>query len=173
MQKQAYLGLDVLERGRGDKRETDEENVGLGVGKRAETIVILLSGSIPKTEVDGLSVNHDIGRVVVKASWFGSRGDGWELTLVSSTIHCHWLFLVSCFFLVFIPPWSGDILSTEHFGLGGGVSHVVLTMHLQFVLRCICVLSCPNDMATKCLKSRRFVFLIRPIVVVFPISLML
>lgn len=63
----AYLGLDVLKGRRADQGEADQEDVGLGVGQRAETIVILLSGSIPETQVDGLSVDHDIGRVVVKA----------------------------------------------------------------------------------------------------------
>jgi hypothetical protein len=62
----AYLILDVLERGRTDKGETDEEYIGLRVGQWAETIIILLSGSIPKTEVDGLSIDHDIGRVVIE-----------------------------------------------------------------------------------------------------------
>lgn len=63
----SYLGLDVLEGGRRDERKADEEDVGLGVGERTKTIIIFLSGGIPETEVDGLSIDHDIGRVVVKA----------------------------------------------------------------------------------------------------------
>lgn len=63
----SYLGLDVLEGRRGDEREADKEDVGLGVREGTKTIIILLSGGIPETEVDGLSIDHDIGRVVVKA----------------------------------------------------------------------------------------------------------
>ena len=60
------LGSHVLETGRADEGEADEENVGLGVGERAETIVILLTGRIPKTEGDSLAVDHDICRVVIE-----------------------------------------------------------------------------------------------------------
>lgn len=62
-----HLCLDVLERRRADEGEADEENVGLGVRERAKTIIVLLSGGIPESEVDGLSVNHHIGGVVVEA----------------------------------------------------------------------------------------------------------
>jgi hypothetical protein len=58
------LGLDVLERCWRDDRVADQEHIGLWVRERAEAIVILLSGSIPKTQVDWLSVNHDVGTVV-------------------------------------------------------------------------------------------------------------
>ena len=53
---------------RADDREADEEDVGLGVRERAETVVILLTGSIPETQVDGLAVDHHVGAVVVKHS---------------------------------------------------------------------------------------------------------
>merc|ERR1712233_217335 len=36
------LGLDVLERGRGDDREARQEHVGLGVRKRSKTVIIFL-----------------------------------------------------------------------------------------------------------------------------------
>lgn len=61
-----YLGLHVLKRRRADEREADEEDICLRVGQRAQTVVILLSGSIPKSQVDGLAIDHDIGRVVVE-----------------------------------------------------------------------------------------------------------
>ncbi len=52
------LSLDVVERRRADDGEADEEYVGLRVRERPETVVILLSSSIPKPEADGLAINH-------------------------------------------------------------------------------------------------------------------
>lgn len=63
----AYLGLDVVKRGRADDGEADEKDVGLGVGKRPQAIVILLPGGIPKTQADGLAVDHYTRRVIVEA----------------------------------------------------------------------------------------------------------
>ena len=60
------LGLDVLEGSRGDDREARQEHVRLRVGQRSETVIILLTGGIPKTQVDGLVVNHNVGGVVVE-----------------------------------------------------------------------------------------------------------
>lgn len=63
----AYLGLDVVEGWWGDDREADEEDVGLWIGEWAETVVIFLSGSIPKSERNWLSIDHHRGGVVVEA----------------------------------------------------------------------------------------------------------
>ena len=41
---------DVLERGGGGDTETNEEDVGLGVGERAEAVVIFLTGGVEETE---------------------------------------------------------------------------------------------------------------------------
>jgi len=41
--KRTNLGADVGEGGGGDDGEADEENIGLRVGQRAETIVVLLT----------------------------------------------------------------------------------------------------------------------------------
>ena len=60
------LGTDVLEGRRVDDGVGDEEDIGLGVRQGAETIVVLLTSSIPKTQVDGLTVDHDVGTVVVE-----------------------------------------------------------------------------------------------------------
>ena len=60
------LVANVLERGGGDDRVAHEEDVGVGVGQRAQTVVVLLPGGIPKTQGDGLGVHHDVGLVVVK-----------------------------------------------------------------------------------------------------------
>ena len=63
-----HLLLDVVKRiGRVD-RETDQDNVGVGVGKRAETVIIFLTSSIPKSEFDVLVIDFDIGDVVLKDS---------------------------------------------------------------------------------------------------------
>jgi hypothetical protein len=42
--------------------------VGVGVGERAETVVIFLAGGIPKGELDVLAINLDIGDVVLEDS---------------------------------------------------------------------------------------------------------
>ena len=41
---------DVLEGGGGSDGEADEKDIGLGVGKRTETIIILLAGGIKETQ---------------------------------------------------------------------------------------------------------------------------
>jgi hypothetical protein len=70
------LRLDVLEGVRRDDGEGDEEDVGLGVGQRAETIVVFLAGGIPQTEVDGLAIHHHVGRVVIEHSGDVLAGEG-------------------------------------------------------------------------------------------------
>jgi hypothetical protein len=62
----SYLLLDVVKRiGRVDG-EADEDNVRVGVGERAETVVIFLASGIPKGELDVLAVNLYIGDVVLE-----------------------------------------------------------------------------------------------------------
>jgi hypothetical protein len=62
----AYLLLDVVQGvGRVDG-EADEDDVRVGVGERAKTVVILLTGGIPKGQLDVLAVNLDIGDVVLE-----------------------------------------------------------------------------------------------------------
>ena len=62
----AHLCADVLEGRGGDDAEADEEDVRLGVGERAQAVVVLLAGRVPQAEVNRLAVHHDVGRVVVK-----------------------------------------------------------------------------------------------------------
>jgi len=62
------LGLNVLKRVGRDDGEADEEDIGLGVAQRTETIVVLLTSSIPEAQVDGLAINHHVRRVVVEHS---------------------------------------------------------------------------------------------------------
>jgi hypothetical protein len=49
-------------------REANKENISLRVGERSETIIILLTGSIPKRKRDCLVGNLNVGRVVVEHS---------------------------------------------------------------------------------------------------------
>lgn len=70
------LGENIVERGRADDRETDQEHVRLGVGERTETIIILLSGGIPQAQADRLVVDHNVGGVIVEAGDIGNeRGE--------------------------------------------------------------------------------------------------
>jgi hypothetical protein len=84
------LCLDVVERRRADDGKADQEDIGLGVRKRAKSVIIFLAGRIPKTETDRLAIDHNAGRVVVKAArrnvshgrtarwkWMRSEGDGY------------------------------------------------------------------------------------------------
>ena len=58
--KATYLRLYVLERCRGHQAEADEEDVRLRVAERPQSVVVLLSGGIPKGELDLLAINLDI-----------------------------------------------------------------------------------------------------------------
>jgi hypothetical protein len=60
------FGFDVVEGVRGDDGETNKENIGLRVGQRTKSIVVFLASGIPKTQVHGATINHDVGGVVVK-----------------------------------------------------------------------------------------------------------
>lgn len=63
--------------------------MGVGVGERAETVVILLAGGIPEGELDVLAVDLDVGDVVLEdggdvdlegvsaVAWEGGR---WQLS---------------------------------------------------------------------------------------------
>jgi hypothetical protein len=62
----SYLLLDVLKRIGGVDGETDKDNVRVGVRERTETVVILLTSSIPQGELDVLSVNLYIGDIVLE-----------------------------------------------------------------------------------------------------------
>lgn len=60
------FGLDVVERVRGDNGEANQKDIGLGVRQRAQAVIILLTGSIPEAEIDWLTIDHDVGRVVIE-----------------------------------------------------------------------------------------------------------
>ncbi len=58
------LFLDVVQRVGGVDGEADEDDMGVGVGERTKTVVVLLASGIPKGELNMLSVDLDIGNVV-------------------------------------------------------------------------------------------------------------
>ena len=61
-----HLLLHVVQGIRGVDRETDEDDVGVGVGERTKAIVVFLAGSIPQRELNMLSVHLHIGHVVLE-----------------------------------------------------------------------------------------------------------
>jgi len=63
----SYLGSDVIERGRADDGEADEEDVALRVRERSKAVIIFLSSSIPKTQTHGFAINLNICGVVIEA----------------------------------------------------------------------------------------------------------
>lgn len=63
---QLYLLLDVVERIGGIDGEANQDNVGVGVRERTETVVIFLASRIPKGQLDVLAVNLDIGDIVLE-----------------------------------------------------------------------------------------------------------
>ena len=63
-----YLLLNVVKRiGRVDS-EADQDNVRIGVRQRTETIVVLLASRIPKGQLDMLSIDLNVGDVVLENS---------------------------------------------------------------------------------------------------------
>lgn len=64
--KQAYLLLNVVEGVGGVDGEADQDDVGVGVRKGTETVVIFLASRIPKGQLDVLAINLDIGDVVLE-----------------------------------------------------------------------------------------------------------
>ena len=60
------LGANVLE-GRGVRDgEAEQEDVRLRVRQGPQAVVVLLARRVPETQVDGLSVDHHVRRVIVK-----------------------------------------------------------------------------------------------------------
>ena len=62
-----YLGFDVIERRRADDGEADKEDIGLRVGQRSQTVVILLAGGIPQTQANRSTIHHHTRGVVIEA----------------------------------------------------------------------------------------------------------
>lgn len=82
MGKLRYLLLHVVEGVGGVDGEADEDYVGVWVGERTETVVILLASRIPKSQLDVLSIDLNIGNIVLE--------DGWDVDLLSHIISLAW-----------------------------------------------------------------------------------
>jgi hypothetical protein len=76
------LGSQVFERGRVDDGIGQQENVGLRIRKGPKTIIIFLSGGIPETQINGLAIDYNIGRVTKKTV---SHRE-WSATYLSNTV---------------------------------------------------------------------------------------
>jgi hypothetical protein len=76
------LLLDVVKRVGGVDGEANQDDVGVGVGQGAETVVILLASRIPEGQLDVLAIDLDIGDVVLKDSGDVDLEDG-ELARVT------------------------------------------------------------------------------------------
>lgn len=68
--------------------ETDDEDVGLGIGERAQAVVLLLARSVPEIQADCPAIHSHLGTVVVKHSrdvlfWEGIGGVADEETSFS------------------------------------------------------------------------------------------
>ena len=63
---ETHLLLDVVERVWRVDGETDQDDMRVGVGERAESVVIFLASGIPEGEFDVLAVNLDIGDIVLE-----------------------------------------------------------------------------------------------------------
>jgi hypothetical protein len=87
-QVKAYLGTDVVKGGRANDGEADEENIGLRVRERSESVIIFLAGSIPQTQTNGLAIDHHTGRVIVEAKIvsFGAQKGGVSCDLHSRDV---------------------------------------------------------------------------------------
>jgi hypothetical protein len=57
------LGPQVFERGRVDDGIGQQKDVRLRIRKGSQTIVIFLSSGIPETQINGLAIDNNIGRV--------------------------------------------------------------------------------------------------------------
>ena len=61
-----YLSSDILVGSLRDEREANEEHICIRVGQRSQSVVVLLSCSVPQTKVNRLSVYHDVSGVVIE-----------------------------------------------------------------------------------------------------------
>jgi len=70
------LLLAVIKRGWCHDGVAEQEAIGLRIRKRSQTIVLLLTGSIPKTKVVALAFEHYVAAVVIEHSGDVLDGEG-------------------------------------------------------------------------------------------------
>jgi hypothetical protein len=70
------LLLNIVERVRGVNGKTDQDNMGVGVGKRPETVVVFLASRIPQSQFNVLSVDFNIGDIVLENGRDIDLGEG-------------------------------------------------------------------------------------------------
>lgn len=58
--------MNVVQRVRGVDGEAHQDDVGVRITERAQAVVVFLSGRIPQGKFNMLSVNFDIGHVVLE-----------------------------------------------------------------------------------------------------------
>jgi hypothetical protein len=61
-----HLLLDVVERVGGVDGEADEDDVGVGVRERSETVVIFLACGIPESQLYVFTIDLDVGDIVLE-----------------------------------------------------------------------------------------------------------
>jgi hypothetical protein len=64
--RETNLLLHVVQGVRRVDGEADEDDVRVGIGERAEAVVVFLAGGIPQGQLDVLAVDLDIGDVVLE-----------------------------------------------------------------------------------------------------------
>jgi hypothetical protein len=65
----AHFLLHVVEGVWGVDGKAYEDNVRIRITQRAETIIILLAGGIPQSQLNVLAIDFDIGNIVLKHRW--------------------------------------------------------------------------------------------------------
>jgi hypothetical protein len=65
---ETHLLLDVIKGIRRIDREANQNDVGVRVGERTESVVVFLTRRIPKSEFNVLAINLDIRDVVLENS---------------------------------------------------------------------------------------------------------
>lgn len=62
----AYLLLDVVQRIGRVNSKADQDDVGVRIGQRTQTVIIFLTSRIPQGQLDMFAINLDIGDIVLE-----------------------------------------------------------------------------------------------------------
>jgi hypothetical protein len=60
--------LDVVQRVWGVNRKANQNDMGIRVAERSETVIVLLARSIPQRQFDVLAVNFNVGDIILEDS---------------------------------------------------------------------------------------------------------